>query len=141
MRPFSDADHSAVRKLILQLTGEEISSPVLESRFDYFRKKDFEFLYIAESTEGVAGLLGFRIRENVEDHTRYGEVTMLVVDESFRRKGIASQIMDFADKLAKEKNCVGLWLVSGFGREEHAHEFYKNYGFEVTGYRFVKKFE
>jgi len=96
--------------------------------------------FIAEDAGEVAGLMSFRIRENVEDDTFYGEVSLLVVDENHRRKGIATKLMDFAESLAKEKGCIGLWLVSGFGREENAHTFYKNYGFEITGYRFVKRF-
>ena len=36
--------------------------------------------------------------------------------------------------------CLGLWLVSGFGREEEAHRFYRRCGFEATGCRFVKRF-
>ena len=46
--------------------------------------------------------------------------------------------MEYAEELAKESNCIGTWLVSGFGREEQAHIFYKALGYEITGYRFVK---
>lgn len=141
IREFNNEDICCIQKLILQLTGNEIDDLSLKQRFKYFEQKEYEFLYIAENKKEVVGLLGLRIRENVEDETSYGEVTMLVVDESHRRKGLASKIMDFADNFAKEKGCIGLWLVSGFGREEHAHEFYKNYGFKITGYRFVKAFK
>ncbi len=48
--------------------------------------------------------------------------------------------MDFAEKLARDQGCIGTWLVSGFGREEEAHHFYRALGYEITGYRFVKKF-
>jgi hypothetical protein len=48
--------------------------------------------------------------------------------------------MEFAENLAAEQGCIGTWLVSGFGREEQAHKFYKELGYEITGYRFVKRF-
>jgi hypothetical protein len=46
--------------------------------------------------------------------------------------------MEYAEELAKKSNCIGIWLVSGSGREEQAHIFYKALGYEITGYRFVK---
>jgi hypothetical protein len=42
--------------------------------------------------------------------------------------------------LAKDQGCIGTWLVSGFGREELAHIFYKDLGYKINGYRFVKLF-
>jgi hypothetical protein len=48
--------------------------------------------------------------------------------------------MGYAEKLSFEKGCIGTWLVSGFGREEEAHHFYKELGNNITGYRFIKRF-
>ncbi len=141
IREFTEHDRDDVRRLLVQLTGHETSRKAVEERFAYFRRSAAEFLFIAEDEGKVAGLCGFRIRENVEDDTRYGEISMLVVDESIRRQGIATQFVNFAESLAREKGCIGLWLVSGFGREEHAHEFYKQQGFTVNGCRFVKIFQ
>jgi len=50
-------------------------------------------------------------------------------------------MMRYAEKLARERNCIGTWLVSGYGREEQAHIFYKELGYEINGYRFVKLFK
>jgi N-acetylglutamate synthase-like GNAT family acetyltransferase len=125
IREFTEHDMDDVRRLLVQLTGHETSQKTVEERFLYYRSSSTEFLFVAEFGGKVAGLCGFRIRENVEDDTRYGEISMLVVDENMRRHGIAAQFVNFAESLAREKGCMGLWLVSGFGREEHAHEFYK----------------
>ena len=46
----------------------------------------------------------------------------------------------FAENRAKELGCIGTWLVSGLGREEESHKFYKKLGYEINGYRFVKPF-
>jgi N-acetylglutamate synthase-like GNAT family acetyltransferase len=141
IRECTESDLDDVRRLYIQLTGRETSQKTVEERFEYFRRSAVEFLFVAEKRGKVAGLCGFRIRENVEDDTRYGEISVLVVDESIRRQGIAAQFVKFAESLAREKECIGLWLVSGFGREEYAHEFYKQQGFTVNGYRFVKTFK
>ncbi|TKI95603.1 GNAT family N-acetyltransferase, partial [Bacillus wiedmannii] len=97
------------------------------------------FLYVYEEEETTFGLLGFRIRENLEDVTRYGEISIISVDSTIRRKGIGQVLMDYAEQLAKKHNCIGTWLVSGTKRVE-AHPFYKKLGYEVNGYRFVKYF-
>ena len=46
--------------------------------------------------------------------------------------------MKYAEEVAQERGCIGTWLVSGFGREEQAHPFYKELGYNINGYRFVK---
>ncbi|UCC16548.1 MAG: hypothetical protein JSU58_09295 [Dehalococcoidales bacterium] len=49
-------------------------------------------------------------------------------------------MMDYTDKLARELGYKGMWLVSGFAREEEAHTFYERLGYEVNGDRFVRPF-
>ena len=73
----------------------------------------FDFLYVYEEEETIFGLLGFRIRENLEGVTRYGEISIISVDSTIRRKGIGHILMDYAEQLAKIHNCIGTWLVSG----------------------------
>ncbi len=66
---------------------------------------------------------------------------MLVVLEEARRQGVGRFMMEHAEKLAEREGCKGTWLVSGFGREEQAHQFYEELGYRATGYRFVKSLE
>ncbi|MDR4410624.1 GNAT family N-acetyltransferase, partial [Bacillus anthracis] len=78
----------------------------------------------------IFGFLGFRIRENLEDITRYGEISIISVDSTIRRKGIGHILMDYAEQLAKKHNCIGSRLVSGTKRVE-PHPFYNTLGYEV----------
>ncbi|MCL6625705.1 MAG: GNAT family N-acetyltransferase [Alicyclobacillus shizuokensis] len=112
----------------------------MEERIEFVSNSAFDSLYVCHEDQKVLGLLGFRIRENLEESSRYGEVSLIVVDQGARRQGVGRFLMDFAEKLARDQGCIGTWLVSGFGREEEAHHFYKALGYEITGYRFVKKF-
>ncbi len=127
--------------LMEQLTGHTVTPDTMENRLSFVAESPFDSLYVCHENEAVLGLLAFRIRENIEDVSRYGEVSVIVVDEEARRKGVGRFLMEFAERLAVEKECIGTWLVSGFGREENAHHFYKDIGYEVTGYRFVKRFD
>ncbi len=117
-----------------------ITSEQMENRLQFVEKSEFDSLFVCEEDGRVLGLIGFRIRENIEEVSRFGEISALVVDRNSRLKGVGRFMMEYAEKLAKELDCKGTWLVSGFPREEEAHKFYKGLGYDITGYRFVKSF-
>lgn len=131
-------DKESIQYLIKVLTEHEISSTDIVNRLDFVESSELDSLYVYELDNKVIGLLGFRIRENIEENSRFGEISLIVVDPTCRKQGIGMQLMDYAETLADTNNCIGTWLVSGFGREEQAHNFYKSLGYKITGYRFVK---
>ncbi|CAM3810083.1 MULTISPECIES: GNAT family N-acetyltransferase [Bacillus cereus group] len=131
-------DIDALCSLTKELKGSSISYEDMNNRLQFVQMSPFDFLYVYEE-DTIYGLLGFRIRENLEDITRYGEISIISVDSTIRRKGIGQALMDYAEQLAKKHNCIGTWLVSGTNKVE-AHPFYKKLGYEVNGYRFVKHF-
>ncbi len=132
-------DIDSLCSLTKELKGSSISNEDMNNRLQFVKMSPFDFLYVYEEENTIFGLLGFRIRENLEDVTRYGEISIISVDSTIRRKGIGQVLMDYAEQLAKEHNCIGTWLVSGMNRKE-AHPFYEKLGYEVNGYRFVKHF-
>lgn len=134
-------DADAVRRLMGQITGREMSLADTLVRLDWVARSPVDWLYVAEVDGQVRGLLGFRLRENIERPGRYGEISALVVDAGARRQGIGRALMVAAEQLAREHGCIGTWLVSGLARAEEAHRFYAALGYQVTGYRFVKPLE
>jgi GNAT superfamily N-acetyltransferase len=133
-------DVLAIQLLFQELTGSSISSDDVLNRLRFVEQSPLDTLFVYEENKNISGLLAFRIRENIEENSRYGEISVLVVHPEFRDKGIGRKLMEYAEQLAQEQNCIGTWLVSGFGREEKAHTFYTSLGYETTGYRFVKRF-
>ena len=109
-----------------------------ENRFSLIDQDPDQELLVACAGDHLVGLLGFRLRQNLESVSHYGEIATIVVDSAYRGHGIGEILVNVAQELARERACVGLWLVSGFGREEEAHRFYERLGFERTGLRFVK---
>jgi GNAT superfamily N-acetyltransferase len=134
-------DIPAVCELILQLTGRPINADEMQDRLDMVERSPIDWVYVAETEGTVKGFLGFRLRECIERVGRYGEISVLVTDATARRSGIGRALVEFAEQLAREKNCMGTWLVSGFKRKDEAHVFYERLGYATTGYRFVKMFE
>jgi len=141
IREMESRDIAVVCELVRQLTGHEISPADMQNRLDWVRCSPIDWLFVCEADGQVQGWMGFRIRENLERVSRYGEVSVLVTNAESRRQGIGRALMAFAENLAREKGCIGTWLVSGLKREAEAHEFYRHLGYEVTGYRFVKLFD
>ncbi|WP_410513244.1 GNAT family N-acetyltransferase [Paenibacillus sp. BR2-3] len=143
IRKASKDDIEGLCRLMEQLNGKPLLPEEMERRLDFIERSLIEELYVCAETTGgdkapILGALGFRLRENMENMSRYGEVSLLVTDREVRRRGIGKNLMAFAEHLASERGCIGTWLASGMGRVNEAHVFYKSLGYEITGYRFVK---
>jgi len=141
IRKASKNDIKGLCRLMEQLNGRPLLPEEMERRLDFIEGSPTEELYVCAETAGAGallGALGFRLRENIENMSRYGEVSLLVTDRKVRRRGVGRSLMAFAEHLAAERGCIGTWLASGMGRVNEAHVFYKSLGYEVTGYRFVK---
>jgi GNAT superfamily N-acetyltransferase len=134
-------DIDVARRLLAQLCGYKMTCDEMQDRFDYVANSPIDWLFVCEVEGVVRGVLGFRLREQLERVGHYGEIYMIVADEAVRRQGVGRVMIDFAEQLAREHNCIGTWLVSGFKREAEAHKFYERLGYQTTGYRFVKLFE
>lgn len=134
-------DAAALEALLEELGGQTITGAEVENRLQHVENSDIDSIYLCCEGEEVLGLLSFRIRHNIEEVSKFGEISGIVVRPEARRKGVGKAMMAFAEELAEKEGCIGTWLVSGFGREEEAHHFYKEIGYQVTGYRFVKRIE
>ena len=139
IRSAGKEDLGTLSQLMGEITSQEISEQQMGNRLLFVNDSPFDSLYVCEEDGKILGAFGFRIRENLEEVSRFGEISVLVVSQHARLKGIGRSMMDYAEQLAREQGCIGTWLVSGFSREEDAHKFYKQLGYEVTGYRFVKR--
>ena len=138
IRKTEQKDLPALQRLLMDLAGHELTQADIEDRLRLVEESPIDELYVFEQENQIHGLLGFRIRENIEEPSRYGEISALITRPESRKLGVGRALMEFAEKRAKELGCKGTWLVSGFGREEEAHRFYAKLGYRVTGYRFVK---
>ncbi len=138
IRQASSRDAAQLAILMGQLTGNTVTENDMINRLEYVSKNFLEELYVYDQNGKILGILGFRIRESIEEVNRYGEVSVLVTDEAHHHNGIGKTLIDFAEQHARETGCNGTWLISGLGREEQAHSFYRKMGYQVTGYLFEK---
>ena len=140
MRKAEKKDIEDLCVLMDEMSHTAISREDMLNRMMLVEESQIDSLYVCEEDGEILGLLGFRLRENLEEMSRFGEISAIVVYPGNKRNGVGRFMMDYAEKLAREYNCKGMWLVSGFAREQEAHKFYERLGYKVTGYRFIKLF-
>lgn len=138
IRKAEQKDTLALCSLMGELSSHAITPDQIMDRLQFVEESKFDSLFVCEEDGNILGLLGFRIRENLEEVSRFGEVSAIVVNTKDRHKGVGRFMIEYAEKLAEELGCIGTWLTSGFGREEAAHNFYKKLGYKINGYRFIK---
>lgn len=66
----------------------------------------------------------------------YALIENVITDNDYRRQGIASQVLDYARKIASENNCYKIMLMTG-SKKSGTHKFYQKAGynrFDKTAY-------
>lgn len=74
---------------------------------------------------------------NLTHHQQpYALIENVVTDKAYRQRGLASECLAYAKRLAMESNCYKIMLLTG-SRKRSTHRFYRKNGynsFEKTGY-------
>lgn len=138
IREANETDVSQLCELMYELSGEQINSDGMLDRLHMIDESLTDSIFVYEQESRILGTLVFRIRENIREVSKYGEVCILIVRSEAKRNGIGKKLMSFAERKASELGCKATYLISGFGRKDEAHKFYSELGYEITGYRFVK---
>ena len=68
------------------------------------------------------------------------QITSLVTKKEFHGQGIAKKIIRYVEEWANSKESDFIYLLSGISEQRFtAYELYRYLGYEITGYRFVKR--
>jgi ribosomal protein S18 acetylase RimI-like enzyme len=71
-------------------------------------------------------------------HSSAARISVLVVDEPHRRRGIGEALVAALEAEARRRSCCLIYLTTA-ERRAAAHAFYRRLGFEETGRRFAKR--
>ena len=110
MRKAEKGDLESLCDLMTELAGHSVSGADMLERLEYVYNSDIDFLYVCEEDGVILGLLGFRIRVNLEEASQFGEISAIVVRPESRKKGAGRFMMEYADRLAGELGCKGNFL-------------------------------
>ena len=89
--------------------------------------------YINETNEIIAVAI-----IKIYKDSKYLEITDIVIDEKYRRKGIRNTIMKFIEEFVKENNISKIGLTSSINNTR-AHEFFNKCGYEKVAYEYLKR--
>lgn len=138
IRRAASADSAAMARLIVQLgytaTAEEVASrfPVLDD--------DGGTALVAEIDGEVAGCLTTSVMQVLHRPAPVGRISMMVVDEAHRSKGIGEALVRAAEQVLAAQQCYMVEVTSRFARTR-AHEFYERLGYERSSVRLWRLIE
>ncbi|HEX8480884.1 MAG TPA: GNAT family N-acetyltransferase [Allosphingosinicella sp.] len=134
VRPARPADSQAIAALVTGL-GFEADAQDIAARLPLLKKAG-ETPLVAEQGE-VIGILAWHVTPVLHRPHPVGRITMMVVDQRERRRGVGRALVEAALERLRAKGC-GLVEVTSNVDLSGAHGFYRKLGFERTSYRFAK---
>lgn len=94
-----------------------------------------------EAGDGKSEKLALMVRDELNDEIigglharvlyRWLFIELLVVPDQTRGQGMGSRLMQMAEDLARERNCVGVWLDTF---DFQAPDFYRKHGYSEFGH-------
>jgi Acetyltransferases len=139
IRPYESNDIESLTHLMGDL-GYPTTVDNMKQRLKDIGSESNTYTFVATIDEKVAGMIGVRQVFYYEGDGCSTQVSALVTGNQYEGRGIGSALIKYVEEWAKERSSNSLYLTSGIKPERiRAHEFYKKQGFEVNGYRFVKK--
>lgn len=132
-------DFDQIFQLFKQLQPKEhLDKSKVRNLFNEILSSNKHSAWIALVDKKIVGYIDvvFRTYHFAFDFTARIETT--VVDEKYRRKGIASKLISECEKKAKMKGCKVMEVDSGMQRE-NAHRTYESNGYSKRGYLFWKR--
>jgi len=139
IRPFQSDDVKDLTELMRDL-GYPTAVNKMINRMKAIHEIPLYATFVAVLDGTVAGMIGTRDVYYYEEDGFATQISLLVTKSEYQGRGIATKLIHHIEEIAIKNGANCLQLTSGIKPErERAHRFYKAMGFEVTGYRFVKK--
>ncbi len=128
----------SILPLLQKLGNHSVSEAVLKERLLEMAQQNYECLgvYDADVLIGTCGLW-FQTRHYAG---RSLEIDHVIIDESYRGKGVGKKLMEFVYNYARSKSCNWVEL-NTYVHNFPSHKFYYNQGFVAKGYHFVKELD
>jgi ribosomal protein S18 acetylase RimI-like enzyme len=130
------SDAPDLAELMNQL-GYHTTSGEMETRLKSILSDARHRTFVAAIDDGICGMIGTLTHLSHEHNDLSGKILALVVSEKHRRGGVASALIDAAEKDFVKRKVMRVTLTTRFVREE-AHRFYETRGYSKTGFRFAK---
>lgn len=135
LRAVKPADATALAQLLRQLNGLSPSTDDVARDLAALRKAGAN-VHLAECGP-LVGCIAWSVVPTLQ-RGPVGRVTMLVVDEHYRRRGIGTQLLAVAEAALAKKGCALVEAMSDI-ELKNSHNFFRTLKFDQTSYRFARK--
>jgi GNAT superfamily N-acetyltransferase len=122
---------------LIGLLAHQVDADGVGERLALLGSDDFPQLVAVEDGEMI-GLCGLHQMTAIHRNQPVGRITILVVAEEARGRGVGRRLVAAAEERLKAAGCGMIELTSNDWLVE-AHHFYQSIGFEQTGKRFAKQ--
>ncbi|WJH35422.1 GNAT family N-acetyltransferase [Paenibacillus sp. CC-CFT747] len=139
IRKYVSRDLDEITELMTDL-GHAASKEQMQKRLEAISSIPQYRTFVAEREGKIAGMIGLRLLYSYEEDDPVVQISAMVTKTEYRGQGIGRALLRQGEKWAGEIGAKAMVLTSGNRPErEHAHEFYKQLGYMVSGFRFSKR--
>lgn len=139
MREARTEDAEAMSRLCTQL-GYPAQSGAMPQRLIRLQRDPNARALVAEAGDGPIGLATVHLRHTINHEAPIAQLTLLVVDESRRSRGVGRALVEAAEQWAHAQGCHRIVVTTALPRAD-AHAFYERIGYRHTGRRYGKDFD
>jgi predicted N-acetyltransferase YhbS len=128
-------DSAALSALIDQLGYAAAPDEVASRLADM--EAEGRIVLVAEQDGRVIGCLSTSVMRVLHRPAPVGRISMMVVDEACRGRGIGARLVRAAEEALATQHCYMVEVTSRFSRTD-AHRFYERLGYRQTSVRFSR---
>ena len=138
VRDADERDAPAIASLCGQL-GYPTPAEAVVPRLDRLRENGQTRVVVAAIGDAIVGLATIHLRHMLNHESPIGQLTLLVVDESVRGRGVGRILVAESEAWARARGCKRFVVTTALRRAD-AHAFYEKLGYTHTGRRYGKDF-
>jgi len=132
-------DIEPLSKLYYQFWNEDSDAQKMKDKFTQLQNNNaYIFLCAVENEKIIGSVMGIVCEELYGDCMPFLVAENMVVDNTFRKKGIGKALFEELEKRAKGRGCTQIILVTETERKD-ACGFYESTGFHPTANKGYKK--
>lgn len=131
IREIREDDFEGLMRLYMQLHDNpmpERTAEIMELWNRILNDRDHHIIVAEEDGEIAASCVCVIIPNLTHGQQPYGFVENVITDRRYRKRGLATQCLNFAKELAVRENCYKLMLLTG-SKEESTLHFYEQAGY------------
>jgi len=138
IRTAATDDAQVLEQLIRQL-GYEVTAAEITGRLAEMEREG-RLVLVAELAGQVVGCLSTSEMRVLHRPAPVGRISMMVVDEAVRGRGICAELVRAAERALGERGCYMIEVTSHVRRAD-AHRFYERLGCEKTSVRLARELD